>query len=225
MDITAPGRCTTQQPAESVLNAVAVWSDQTFVASRVLLDWSLSVDGSSGTVEMGALHGVWTYPLQFPWSEARDAGGAITLRVRAFDRAGGSAVSPPLTVTLAPCNFDAAPVIQWVSDPGAQGIVLRQDSPNCYQAPKSQTVLWPIVKVTDDRDQYLDVRVHWSGFASGSHIMVPDGFWYGQVGPILYTSEGGGTLNVWVTATDSSGTTTTLPGTPVTVIPCAPQPR
>ena len=219
-------RCTVQQPAETVLNVSAAPTGGTFVPSQVLLDWSLNVDGSSGTEQMGHLHGIWVYPLEFRWTQARDAGGTITLRVRAVDQAGRQAVSAPLTVTLVACNLESnqPPVIRWMTDPGTLGLVLRQDSPNCQAPPNSTQVLSASVEVSDDRDQYLDVRVHWSGFASGSFVMQPDGrWWYGQVGPIPYTSPNGGTLKVWVTATDSAGATAILDGTPVTVIPCVGQ--
>jgi hypothetical protein len=72
------------------------------------------------------------------------------------------------------------------------------------------------------------VRIHWSGFASGSNSMSWDvgggvNFYYGAVGPmpvVTKNNEGGILDRIWVTATDRAGRTTTLEGTKIRVLPC-----
>jgi putative peptide zinc metalloprotease protein len=81
------------------------------------------------------------------------------------------------------------------------------------------------VTVTDDHDNPRVVRVtiHWSGFASGANAMSWDGDFFGSVGPVPFPGKqnSGGTLDqVWVTATDSEGATSTLFGTKIAVRPC-----
>jgi putative peptide zinc metalloprotease protein len=70
----------------------------------------------------------------------------------------------------------------------------------------------------------LQVTVHWGGFASGSRPMSLDGNFYGAVGPVTYsgTPNEGGSLDIWVTATDAGGLTTRLDGKAVQVAGCSP---
>ena len=132
---------------------------------------------------------------------------------------------PPPTTTQAPPR-DLPPKITWVRDPG--GTIAQEDRgiPCTTGVP---TRVFPIVDVSDDRDfgSALSVRVHWSGFATGSAPMGWDGHYYGTVGPVAYQGvpNAGGQLKIWVTATDSGKNTTTLDGTPVSVLRCSGVPQ
>jgi putative peptide zinc metalloprotease protein len=90
--------------------------------------------------------------------------------------------------------------------------------------PNNPTQVFPIVAVSDDHDSSggLKVTVHWSGFASGSAPMSPDGNYYGAIGPVTYSGQpnDGGDLKIWVTAIDSGGAATTLDGSPVHLTAC-----
>jgi len=90
---------------------------------------------------------------------------------------------------------------------------------------------YPIVIVNDDKDppQTLRVVVHWSGFVDGSSAMSWDpgngiNYFYGAIGPVPYGGKPnlGGSLNIWVTATDTKGKTSQTNGTKIAVRPCPP---
>jgi putative peptide zinc metalloprotease protein len=128
----------------------------------------------------------------------------------------------PTTSPTPPDN--RGPVVRWVRDPGG---TISQDLGDGGACQNGQpTRVYPIVSVRDDRDPYTEitVTVHWSGFASGSDRMSPDGDFYGTIGPVPYsgTPNAGGTLKIWVTATDGDGVTTTVDGSPVAVSGCRP---
>jgi putative peptide zinc metalloprotease protein len=83
------------------------------------------------------------------------------------------------------------------------------------------------VSVSDDHDapSTIKVTVFWSGFANGQNSMSWDGNFYGAVGPVAYSGEPnqGGTLSIWVTATDSEGATSSrLIGSDIAVDACPP---
>ncbi|MFY1690097.1 cyclic nucleotide-binding protein [Plantactinospora sp. WMMB782] len=127
---------------------------------------------------------------------------------------------PPTSAAPTTPPANRPPVITWQRDPG--GTLSQQTaSGGCTEHPTTTTA---VVNVSDDRDagQSLVVTVHWSGFASGSARMSPDGAYYGTVGPVPYPGQDnrGGTLNVWVTATDSQKAESTLAGSPITVAGC-----
>jgi putative peptide zinc metalloprotease protein len=112
------------------------------------------------------------------------------------------------------------PVIRWVQNSG--GTI---DQYNANNTCGRNHYTFPSVTATDDRDEQVSVTVHWNGFSSGSFDMIPDGEpYYGRVGPAPWSGEvsRGGTLEVWVTATDKDGATSRLNGEPVTVRPCSP---
>jgi hypothetical protein len=75
----------------------------------------------------------------------------------------------------------------------------------------------------------LNVRIHWSGFASGSNQMNWDvgaggvNYYFGAVGPmpvVTKNNQGGILDQIWVTATDRAGKTSRLNGTKITVLAC-----
>ncbi|AVT30462.1 cyclic nucleotide-binding protein [Plantactinospora sp. BC1] len=122
--------------------------------------------------------------------------------------------APPTTPTNRP------PVIRWQRDPG--GTLSQQTaSGGCTDHP---TTTAAVVDVSDDRDsgESLVVTVHWSGFTSGSTRMSPDGAYHGTIGPVPYPGQDnrGGTLSVWVTASDSQKAESTVQGSPITVAGC-----
>jgi hypothetical protein len=87
------------------------------------------------------------------------------------------------------------------------------------------------VAVSDDHDpaQAIKVTFHWSGFADNlASATFRSGNFYGHVGPVTYPGgkgNSGGSLKVWVTATDTKGHTSTLSsGQLVTVLRCFYQP-
>jgi putative peptide zinc metalloprotease protein len=111
-----------------------------------------------------------------------------------------------------------------VTDPGGT-IAQEIDGRPCTDR---RTQAFPVVSASDDRDpaSELKVTVFWSGFATGQSPMSWDGNFYGAIGPVPYPGESnqGGTLSIWVTATDSEGATSSaLVGTDITVDPCQPQ--
>ncbi|WP_422771594.1 cyclic nucleotide-binding protein [Plantactinospora sp. WMMC1484] len=137
----------------------------------------------------------------------------------------GPPATPPRTTrpTTAPTTpANRPPVISWQDDPGGT-LSQDQDGKQCTQEPRTASAA---VVVSDDRDSGggLTVTVHWSGFATGSARMSPDGAYHGTVGPVPYPGQGnrGGTLDVWVTAVDSDGAQSRLNGSPITVAPCQP---
>ncbi|MEO3925922.1 cyclic nucleotide-binding protein [Micromonosporaceae bacterium B7E4] len=127
---------------------------------------------------------------------------------------------PPSTAAPTTPPANRPPVISWQRDPG--GTLSQQTATGgCTDHPTTTTAS---VNVSDDRDsgQSLVVTVHWSGFASGSARMSPDGAYYGTIGPVPFSGQNnrGGTLNVWVTATDSQKAESTVQGSPITVTGC-----
>jgi putative peptide zinc metalloprotease protein len=79
-------------------------------------------------------------------------------------------------------------------------------------------------RVSDDRDgsKVKGVTVSWSGFATGSKAMSPDGDWFGTIGPINFPGNNrGGTLTITVRATDTGGLSGSANGSAVTVVACS----
>ena len=87
------------------------------------------------------------------------------------------------------------------------------------------SVIYYSARVTDDRDPAQDLRVtlNYSGAISGSTGMSPDGEAFsGGIGPFAWEDhrDVSGTINVTITAVDSAGRTTTMPGAPITLVGC-----
>jgi putative peptide zinc metalloprotease protein len=115
------------------------------------------------------------------------------------------------------------PTVRWVTDPGG---TIAQDA-NGKPCSNFGTQAFPAVSVSDDHDapSTIKVTVFWSGFANGQNSMSWDGNFYGAVGPVAYSGEPnqGGTLSIWVTATDSEGATSSrLIGSDIAVDACPP---
>jgi hypothetical protein len=109
-----------------------------------------------------------------------------------------------------------------VNNPGGR---ISQVGPNNTACPAgSPTAVFPSVAVTDDHDagRAITVTVNWSGPVSGSAPMNWDGNYYGTVGNFSWTTTptAGGTLKIWVTATDSKKHTSSIDGLPVTILRC-----
>ncbi|WP_213456859.1 cyclic nucleotide-binding protein [Rhizomonospora bruguierae] len=129
------------------------------------------------------------------------------------------AAPPATTWPSSPVN--QAPVITWLTEPSGTIAQTIDTGGGCTGEPR---MLPASVVVTDDGPlENLRVVLHWSGFAGGSETMSGDGPWISTVGPIPYpgSSNAGGSLKVWVTATDGQATSS-LDGTPITVADCRP---
>ena len=78
-------------------------------------------------------------------------------------------------------------------------------------------------RVTDDQDSLRGVTLSYSGVVSGSVGMSQDGdIFSGAIGPFAWEEYGdvSGTISVTITAVDSTGRTTTMPGAPITLVGC-----
>jgi putative peptide zinc metalloprotease protein len=111
-----------------------------------------------------------------------------------------------------------------VFDPAGSQIAQEDRGVTCVD--NVPTRLFPVVSASDDSDspQSLTVQVHWSGFHTSSAPMGWDGDFFGTIGPIPYPGEPnhGGSIVIWVTATDLDGATSRLDSRgPVSVLPCS----
>ncbi|HEU4421050.1 MAG TPA: M50 family metallopeptidase [Pilimelia sp.] len=127
---------------------------------------------------------------------------------------------PPGVPPPPPQPPNQAPVVSWTNQPNGTLAQLVNGEP-CNGG--SSTISAGVSVTDDGPTENLQVTLFWSGFDNDSRSMGPTGAWSASVGPINFgeTANNGGTVSVWVTASDGL-LSTTLIGPDLTVPPCPP---
>ena len=174
---------------------------------------ALAEDSAGTTASARASHDGLTSEdvIPSPSTSAPSPSASVSASAPSASAAPSQTATTPTPQPQTTTPTDHAPTLTWETMPGGPLTQLRDGSP-CGEGATSVTVA---VTATDDHG-VVSVYVSWSGYASGANAMsASNSIYQGEVGPITASGDGttAGWLTVSVTATDSTGQSTTISAT------------
>jgi putative peptide zinc metalloprotease protein len=130
---------------------------------------------------------------------------------------GGEEPTPEEPPPPPPAN--TAPTLTWITAP--DGTIAQEGGPEYCGAGTSTVAV--SVQITDDGGaENVSATLYWEGYDNDSRGLSGGAERTGTIGPFAYTGDNpGGSVSVWVVASDGE-LTTTLTGGSVTIAPCTP---